>query len=537
MTARVQSVWSSCLERISDVIPKYSYNTWIRPLRPISLEDRDPQILRVEVPNVFHQKWVEENYIEIVYKSVREILGPQTTLQLSLPLGLDDRLPAPSKQEAPAGAKMPPAPPPLQVPFKPPVAQGMQHASQTSFTGQSRPGNMPQGLQQPVRPNIPVNNHRAPGNGITPPGAAPAQGAPNNRITSAALNLGEHHTFDEFVEGAGNRLSRSAAMAVAKEPGSTSFNPLFVYGDVGLGKTHLAQAICNYAIKNKTAKNPIYVTIDNFTNQFISAIRANRAHEFTNFYRKVDLLVVDDIQFLSGKERTQEEFFHLFNAIHQSGGQLVLCADRAPGDIQGIHNRLISRFHWGLTTDISAPDFETRVAILLQKSVRYKLSLNEEIAETIAQSVSRNVRELESVLTKILAHCSLHGTPITQNLTESILQHYGSVRNQVTMDEIIEIVSESFGTPSEYIVGKSRKREIVIARHAAMYLAKEFTHRSLKSIGLHFAGRDHSTVIHAVKAVADRIETEPSFRQKLEYAREIVRKRVEGSRTGSPRSN
>ena len=164
-------------------------------------------------------------------------------------------------------------------------------------------------------------------------------------------------------------------------------------------------------------------------------------------------------------------------------------------------------------------------------------SLDEEIAQTIAQSVSRNVRELESVLTKILAHCSLHGTSVTRNLTESILQHYGSVRNQVTMDEIIEIVAESFGTPSEYIVGKSRKREIVVARHAAMYLAKEFTHRSLKSIGLHFAGRDHSTVIHAVKAVEDRIATESSFRQKLEHAQEMVRRRVEGPRSSSLRSN
>ena len=523
MTARVQTVWSSCLERISDVIPKYSYNTWIRPLRPISLEDRDPQILRVEVPNVFHQKWVEENYIDIVGKSVREILGPQTMLQLSLPLDLEDYTSSVvqktiAQQDAPVAPK-PTHVPPLQIPLE----QQLDKQRELNRAVNHLPAPPRPAMGQPVAPRPAVQ-----------PNAALK---PNNRTTSAELNLNDQYTFEEFVEGAGNRLARSAAMAVAKEPGGTSFNPLFMYGDVGLGKTHLAQAICNHAIANNTARNPIYVTIDNFTNQFISAIRANRAHEFTNFYRKVDLLVVDDIQFLSGKERTQEEFFHLFNAIHQSGGQLVLCADRAPGDIQGIHNRLISRFHWGLTTDISAPDLETRVAILLQKSRRYKLSLDEEIAHTIAQSVSRNVRELESVLTKILAHCSLHGTSVTRNLTESILQHYGSVRNQVTMDEIIEIVAESFGTPSEYIVGKSRKREIVVARHAAMYLAKEFTHRSLKSIGLHFAGRDHSTVIHAVKAVEDRIATEASFRQKLEHAREIVRKRVEGSRTSSPRSN
>ncbi|MEM8488581.1 MAG: chromosomal replication initiator protein DnaA [Bacteroidota bacterium] len=529
MTARVQTIWSSCLERISDVIPKYSYNTWIRPLRPIALDDKDPQVLRVEVPNVFHQKWVEENYIDIVGKSVRDILGPQTTLKLSLPLDLDG---SPRTAPEPSGFTQPPAPP-IQASYS-------QQAQAAQAAQMARPFSPTPGVNRPAMPNnTAVNAHHAPANrqAINNHAAPTAKAGESARSISSTLNLNEHYTFEEYVEGAGNRLARSAAMAVAKEPGATSFNPLFMYGDVGLGKTHLAQAICNYAIANGTAKNPIYVTIDNFTNQFISAIRANRAHEFTNFYRKVDLLVVDDIQFLSGKERTQEEFFHLFNAIHQSSGQLVLLADRAPGDIQGIHNRLISRFHWGLTTDISAPDLETRVAILMQKSQRYKLSLNEEIAETIAQSVSRNVRELESVLTKILAHCSLHGTAVTQNLTESILQHYGSVRNQVTMDEIIEIVAESFGTPSEYIVGKSRKREIVVARHAAMYLAKEFTHRSLKSIGLHFAGRDHSTVIHAVKAVDDRIATEASFRQKLEHAREIVRKRVEGSRTSAPRSH
>ncbi len=528
MTARVHTVWSNCLEKISTVIPKYSYNTWIRPMRPISLEDQDPQVLRVEVPNVFHQKWIEENYIEIVGKSVREILGPHTMLQLSLPLGLDENEPItspPFRQES-SRAESPalqittqPAPPPIQSTHKTTAGSSI-NALPFNRQPMTPPRNV-YGTTQPAR--SPVNNQ-----GIQP--------RPTAQNTTASLNLNENYTFEEFVEGSGNRLARSAAIAIAKEPGSTSFNPLFIYGDVGLGKTHLAQAICNHAFEHGTAQNPVYVTIDNFTNQFISAIRANPAHDFTNFYRKVDLLVVDDIQFLSGKERTQEEFFHLFNAIHQSGGQIVLCADRAPGDIQGVHNRLISRFHWGLTTDISAPDLETRVAILMQKSRRYKLSLNEEIAETIAQSVSRNVRELESVLTKILAHCSLHGTSVTQHLTESILQHYGSVRNQITMDEIIEIVAESFSTSSEYIVGKSRKREIVVARHAAMYLAKEFTHRSLKSIGLHFAGRDHSTVIHAVKAVQDRLETEATFRQKLEHAQEVVRRRVEGSRTGSVRS-
>ena len=483
MSARVQSVWSNCLERISNVVPQYSYNTWIRPLRPISLDETDRKVLCVEVPNVFHQKWVEDHYIDIVGNTVREVLGPRALLQLSLPLSPEK----PRYEFAPAPSR------PAEVCEKP---------------------------AQPKPAPRPLIQH---------------QDSPASQWSSA-VPLNENYTFDELVEGDGNRLAKSAAMAVANDPGSTSFNPLFIYGDVGLGKTHLAQAICAHAIERKTARNPMYITIDNFTNQFISAIRANRCPEFTRFYRQVDLLIVDDIQFLSGKERTQEEFFHLFNAIHQGGGQIVLCADRAPGDIPGIHNRLVSRFHWGLTTDISPPDLETRVAILLQKSKRYHLSLDENIAHTIAQTVSKNVRELESVLTKLLAYCSLHRTPLTHHLTESILEQYGQIRTQVTLDEIIDFVSDTFDISSEHIVGKSRKREIVTARHTAMYLAKEFTHRSLKSIGLHFAGRDHSTVIHAIKAVEARLETEPTYRKNLELARKSVKKRVSTSRSRVPGS-
>ena len=489
MKASVQSVWSNCLERISDVVPQYSYNTWIRPLRPVSIEETDRQVLCVEVPNVFHQKWVEDNYFDIVGNTVREVLGPQAMIQLSLPLSPDSD----SRYEC-----EPPAPPQPVLP-------------------QAAPSRPPRASSPPSRPLIQRQENEA-------------------NQWSGGFQLNEHYTFDELVEGDGNRLAKSAAMAVAGDPGSTSFNPLFIYGDVGLGKTHLAQAICAHAVEHHTAKNPLYITIDNFTNQFISAIRANRCPEFTNYYRQVDLLIVDDIQFLSGKERTQEEFFHLFNAIHQAGGQIVLCADRAPGDIPGIHNRLISRFHWGLTTDISPPDFETRVAILLQKSKRYHLSLDEQIAQTIAQTVSKNVRELESVLTKLLAYCSLHKTPVTHHLTEHILEQYGQIRTQVTLDEIISFVADVFEVSTAQIVGKSRKREIVSARHAAMYLSKEFTHRSLKSIGLHYAGRDHSTVIHAVKAVEARLETEPAFRKNMEMARKSIQRRVSNSRKSTPGS-
>ncbi len=521
MTSRVQTVWSSCLERISDLVPKYSYNTWIRPLRAVSLDEKNGKVLNLEVPNTFHQKWIEENYLDIVGTSIKEVLGPQAALQLSLPLASDtssnytptdyitnsaDHRPRKTQHTTPQHA----------------IASNFVHKQAQPHARINQHTNPPASMHRPQDILLFESSKKKP----MPPQKLPAQAAqflPNK--------LNEHHTFEELVEGEGNRLASGAAKAIARSPGSTRFNPMFIYGSVGLGKTHLAQAICQYAVHHETARNPMYVTIDDFTNQFIASIRANRCHEFTGFFRQVDLLIVDDIQFLSGKERTQEEFFHLFNAIYQSGGQIVLCADRAPGEIAGIHNRLISRFHWGLTTDIQVPDLPTRKEILLRKAARYKIDLSGEITEKIASVVQRNVRELESVLTKLLAYSSLHKVPVTLHLTDQILQHYGSQpHTQITLDEIITVVAETFGTRTEYIVSKSRKREIVLARHAAMYLAKEFTMQSLKSIGLHFAGRDHSTVIHAVKAVEARIETEASFAGKLEHARNLVQERADGLR-------
>ena len=505
MAVQVQKVWSNCLERISSLVPKYSYNTWIRPLRAISLDEKNGHILNLEVPNLFHQKWIEDNYYEIVGKTIQEVLGPSAAMQLSLPTAPTSAMDYSSNTAVdyntiPSTTTQKKAQSYTYAPYKKPVLKQTQRPTRTS--------------QRPV----------------ASPTRAQGQKIDTNKAPALSLQLNKNYTFDELVEGECNRLAYNAAKAIAQTPGSTSFNPLFVYGASGLGKTHLAQSICHYALNHGTARNPMYVSIDDFTNQFIASIRANNCHDFTSFYRQADLLVVDDIQFLTGKERTQEEFFHLFNSIHHSGGQIVLCADRAPGEIAGIHNRLISRFQWGLTTDIQTPDISTRIAILMKKANRYKMDLNHEIAEKIASSVHKNVRELESVLTKMLAYSSLHNTPISFQLASQVLHQYGAHTSlHLTIDEIITIVSETFDTRPEYIVGKSRKREIVLARHAAMYLAKEYTQQSLKSIGLHFAGRDHSTVIHAIKAVEARLDTEPLFKSKLDHAQLAVQERAKGS--------
>ena len=508
MAVQVQTVWSNCLERISSLVPKYSYNTWIRPLRAISLDENNGHVLNLEVPNLFHQKWIEENYYDIVGKTLQEELGPQAAMHFSLPVAQ----PRASIEHAVI--------PPGRKPASQKQPKKTSAPARTKISSTQKTGSFSKAKSVSKQPNHPPQRNAAPQNRTAPPTQAPA----------LCLQLNNNYTFDELVEGDCNRLAYNAAKAIAQNPGSTSFNPLFVYGASGLGKTHLAQSICHYAVKHGTARNPMYVSIDEFTNQFIASIRANNCHDFTSFYRQADLLVVDDIQFLTGKERTQEEFFHLFNSIHHSGGQIVLCADRPPNEIAGIHNRLISRFQWGLTTDIKAPDVSTRIAILHKKANRFKIDLNHEIAEKIASSVNKNVRELEAVLTKMLAYSSLHKTPISFQLASQVLHQHGAHASfHLTIDEIISIVGETFGTRPEYIVGKSRKREIVLARHAAMYLAKEFTQQSLKSIGLHFAGRDHSTVIHAIKAVEARIETEPLFTSKLEHAKQAVEEKANTS--------
>ena len=499
MVAKVQTIWSHCLDRISDLVPQYSYNTWIRPIRAISIEEKDGKILNLEVPNLFHQQWLEEHYVDIVRNTIRDILGPQAIFQFSL-----------AKTEE------------IQVPLPPPLTGQSGMSQHTAVLPQPKravqettaPGLVKEAVNRVEQ--IPINQHNTP---------------PRQPKKQPDFGLNKSYNFNTLIKGEGNQLACSAGEAIAKKPGATSFNPLFVYGASGLGKTHLAQAICQHAIHYQTAKSPIYISAIDFTNQFISSIRAHRCQEFTSYFRKTDLLIIDDIQFLSGKERTQEEFFHLFNTIHQSGGQIVLCADRSPGEIPELHNRLISRFQWGLTTDIKAPDFKTRMEIVKTKAEKFHISLAAEIIEKIAANVRRNVREIESVLAKLLAHSSLHKATISLSLVEQVLQQFGeALPTHISIDEIIAIVAETFGTRPEYIVGKSRKREIVVARHTAMYLVKEFTNHSLKSIGLHFAGRDHSTVIHAIKMVDTRLETEPMYAHKFEHSKQSVQLRADGLR-------
>ena len=326
-------------------------------------------------------------------------------------------------------------------------------------------------------------------------------------------NLNTRYTFENFIKGEGNQLARAAAGAISDNPGGTSFNPLFLYGGVGLGKTHLIQAIGNQIAKNFPEKRIIYLSSDIFTVEFVESIQSNRVNEFSSFYRSMDVLIIDDIQFLIGKEKTQDLFFHIFNTLHQSRKQIILSSDKPPKDLKGLDERLISRFQWGLTADIQPPELETRIAILKRKSETYGMLVPNEIIEYIATNITSNIRELEGCLIKLLANASLSSKEISFELVKKTVKEIATDRKtaNITIETITKIVCEHLGVAENKIRDKTRKKEIVLARQLAMYLAKELTHSSLKTIGLHFGGRDHSTVIHACNSIEELKVNDSSF--------------------------
>lgn len=315
------------------------------------------------------------------------------------------------------------------------------------------------------------------------------------------------YLFENFIKGENNQLARAAAVAVAENPGQTSFNPLFIYGGVGLGKTHLIHAIGNKIIERSPGKRVIYLSSDAFTVEFIEAVQADKINEFSGFYKSMDVLIIDDIQFLVGKEKTQDLFFQIFNSLHQSGKQIILSSDKAPKDLKGLNERMISRFSWGLSADIQPPDFETRLAILKNKSESYGISLSNEILEYIAYNITSNIRELEGCLIKLLANSSLNSKEINLDLVKQTVREVSTNKHiNISIDYITKVVCEFYNVEENKVREKNRRKEVVLARQVAMFLSKQLTKSSLKTIGLHFGGRDHSTVIHAQTSVEEMIK-------------------------------
>jgi len=333
-------------------------------------------------------------------------------------------------------------------------------------------------------------------------------------------NLNPRYRFDNFIKGEGNQLARAAAGAISDNPGGTSFNPFFVYGGVGLGKTHLIQSIGNTILEKFPEKKVIYLSSDSFTVQFVEAIQSNRVNEFSGFYRSMDVLIIDDIQFLIGKEKTQDLFFHIFNTLHQSRKQIILSSDKPPKELKGLDERLISRFQWGLSADIQPPELEMRIAILKNKAEEYGMIVSTDILEFIAGSITSNIRELEGCLIKLLANASLNSKEITLELARKTVKEIATDRKiNITIDDISRAVCQYLNIPENKIREKTRKKEIVLARQLAMYFAKELTKNSLKTIGLHFGGRDHSTVIHACTSIEQMRNSDVSMKDLIDSIR------------------
>lgn len=335
--------------------------------------------------------------------------------------------------------------------------------------------------------------------------------------SSMDSNLNARYSFENFVEGDCNRLARSAGMAVANRPGVTSFNPLMIYGGVGFGKSHLSQAIGNHIKTHFPEKNVLFVSSEKFSQQFVDALKNHSIQDFNNSYFNVDVLILDDVHFFAGKEKIQETFFQIFNHMHQSSKQIVMTSDRAPKDLEGMQERLLSRFKWGLTADVQLPDFETRMAIIEKKLEPEGVVLAPEVVEYIAYSIDTNIRDVEGVLIKLLAQASLNRKEIDLELAKETLKSIvRDIQSEVGIDFIQKFIAEHFGVTVNEMKDKTRKREIVVARQVAMYFAKNYTNLSLKTIGAHFGNRDHSTVIHALTSVNDLMDTDKKFKSTMD---------------------
>ena len=347
------------------------------------------------------------------------------------------------------------------------------------------------------------------------PTSETVQSVPTPAVISTNTNnqlLNTRYRFDNFVVGPNNRMAHAASLAVAENP-SHAYNPLFLYGGVGLGKTHLLQAIGNH-IREK-GQNVLYVSSEEFTNDLINAIRVHNTEEFRKKYRYIDVLLIDDVQFIAGKESTQEEFFHTFNTLHSQNKQIVLSSDRPPKAMTTLEERLRSRFEWGLTVDVQPPELETRIAILRAKAESANRVVAHEILEYIAQKIQWNIRELEGALTKVLAYSELSGRPLTLELTASALLDFFPDENPVAPDRIIHMVASSFNISKDDLLGRTRTRDVALPRQVAMYLMREESDASLPQIGSSLGGRDHTTVMYACDKIADMIERDDRFRRQV----------------------
>jgi chromosomal replication initiator protein len=455
------SLWESVNQELKNLFPKDLFDMWFEELT--CTEESDAKLV-LTAPNEFNAIWIENNYLDIISQQARSFAGTAVTVVIEV------------------------------------AEENAAEASAAESTSSSV-----------NRLNAQTQDSRN----------ARSADAISNRVEVSQTRrtfLNPRNTFDNFVVGSGNQLAHAASMAVANAPGR-AYNPLFIYGETGLGKTHLMHAVAHQMLANNPNARIAYVSTEKFTNEFIHAIRENKLTKFRKYYRTVDALLVDDIHFLSGKESTQEEFFHTFNDLFESGRQIFLASDRPANEIERLENRLISRFQWGLVTDIQAPDFETRVAILRNKAAAMNISLDPEIMNFLAERVSRNVRRMEGALTRIASYDALINQKLDLEAVERLLSDllHEETLTKVNVDQIQKKVCDFYQIRFSELIGRRRTSAIVFPRQVAMYISRTLTSDPLKAIGDAFGGRDHGTVIHACKQVENMMEQDGSVKRGVDY--------------------
>jgi len=460
-----KQVWRAALGELQVSLSPANFETW---LRDTQLVDVDEQRFRIAVPNGFAKDWLESRYRSLISQTLARIVGYSVQVEFVI---------SPSAEST-----------------------GEADASAPATLTATSSGGATSGERQQVR----LEPTRVGGEGGT-------------------TFINPRYTFSNFIVGSANRLAHAASLSVAERPGH-AYNPLFLYGGVGLGKTHLMHAIGNQVIAKFPRKRVVYATSEKFTNEFIASIQQGKIDEFRARYRRIDLLLIDDIQFIADKERTQEEFFHTFNAIHEDGKQIVLSSDRPPKAILTLEERLRSRFEWGLIADLTAPDLETRIAILRAKAEEGAVPITSDVIEFIARKVVSNIRELEGALNRIVAYASMGAMPIGIELAQAVLSNvlYNPKKRQVTPERIAKVVSEYYSVPMDALQGQKRDKAIVVPRQIAMFLMREETDVSLLRIGAELGGRDHSTVLHACDKINREVAVNDELRREIAAVRELI---------------
>ncbi len=462
MTLNHKSLWNDCLNIIKDNVPSLSYSTWFDPIKPLKYDNK---ALLIQVPSHFFYEQLESQYADLIGKVLKRITGENTSLLYQVMVSDTAVQITPEKHQQ----------------------------TDTRFNS------------VPTRPAVSKN---------------PFDQVLNTRLDS---QLNSNLTFGNFIGGESNMLARTAGISISEKPGKTIFNPLFIYGKSGVGKTHLLHAVGNASIDRNSELRVLYVSSHLFQVQYSQAYLNNTVNDFIHFYQSIDVLLIDDIHELSGKTGTQNVFFHIFNHLHQNGRQLIITCDRPPKDLSGIEERLLTRFKWGLTAEMEKPDYSLRVSILHSKLQRDGLMFSDEVIQFIAKNATENVRDLEGIVVSLMAHSVIYEKEVDIELAKKVVSNAIKIQEkQISVEYIEEEVCKYFDIEQDLLHSKSKKQEIAQARQIAMYLSRKFTDKSYSNIGEVIGKRDHATVLHACKAVSNLIETDKKMRSCIQQIEDII---------------